>query len=99
MFPLLNSGAKFYQSDIFLFKYLEKKDNKRFCFSISKKVAKKAVLRNRLRRWGYDGVRTYLEGIKNNVIILFVYKKIPKNKDEVLENIKYLLNKNKLITK
>ncbi len=47
----------------------------RFSFSISKKVAKTAVLRNKLRRRGYSIVGRLLNEIPENRCFVFVLKK------------------------
>lgn len=42
-------------------------------FSASKKVAKTAVLRNKLRRRGYAAVKPIIPGIRKNTLILMNY--------------------------
>lgn len=65
-------------------------------FSVSKKVSKSAVVRNRLRRYGYRAVVPFLEKIENRFTIVY-YKTIPKNFSEVESNLKEILNKSKII--
>lgn len=48
----------------------------RFSFSISKKVAKSAVDRNRLRRIGYSIIEKNLNRLETGFSAHFVYKKI-----------------------
>lgn len=92
------SKARFVSSDLFLVKNVDYDEiNSRICFSVSKKVVKKAVTRNRLRRMGYGGIAQKIDLIKNNKLILFSYKKQPKNQEEVESNIDYILKKSKLI--
>ncbi len=42
-------------------------------FSASKKVAKTAVLRNKLRRRGYAGIKPILPHIRKNTLVLISY--------------------------
>ena len=99
MFSLFRvSSVRFDGSDVFSIKFLEnQKKGKRFCFSISKKITKKSFLRNKIRRWGYLEIKDYLDNLKDGIIALFIFKKIPQNRTEIKENLKYLLKKNKLI--
>lgn len=53
------------------------KDSK-FSFSVSKKVSKKAVDRNKYRRRGYSIVSQYLSIIKPGFICFFSFKKSNK---------------------
>ncbi len=64
----------------------------RFCFSVSKKVAKNAVVRNRMRRAGYQLLERYLPEIKPNVIASFSFRKIPKDNEEIIKNLESILN-------
>lgn len=47
----------------------------RFAFVVSKKVAKKAVERNRLKRRGYEATRTFSDDIVEPVLCIFYPKK------------------------
>jgi len=49
--------------------------NSQFAFSVSKKVAKLAVDRNKLRRRGYSIIEKKIDGIKTGYFFLFSYKK------------------------
>jgi len=51
----------------------------RFTFSVSKKIAKKAVERNKLRRWGYASIRNILKNIKENGSGYFLFFSFKKN--------------------
>ena len=63
----------------------ELKDS-RFSFSVSKKVTKGAVDRNRLRRVGYSVIEKSIERIKKGYFLFFVFKKNTVNvKFDVLE--------------
>lgn len=93
MFPLLAKGAKVFKNKLFLLRFIQGKDkNSRFCFSISKKVAKSAVVRNRMRRAGYRLLTKYIPQIKSNTIALFAFQSIPKNDEEIIINLEQILN-------
>ena len=47
----------------------------RFAFSVSKKVAKRSVDRNRLRRRGYSIISKYISDIKSGYFFVFSFKK------------------------
>jgi ribonuclease P protein component len=51
------------------------KQPSRFAFSVSKKVSKRAVDRNRLRRQGYSIVGKYLSEIPSGFLFFFSFKK------------------------
>lgn len=55
----------------------------KFSFSVSKKVCKIAVGRNRLRRLGYSVVSKKLPLIKDGFLLLFVFKKDSLNLDYI----------------
>lgn len=99
MFPLLSNGAKSFRSNIFLVKFIKKPDQSasRFCFSVSKKVAKSAVIRNRMRRSGYRLLEKYLPKISSDSMVLFSFRVIPKNDEEITKNIESILIESKLI--
>src|SRR3989344_7744144 len=46
-------------------------DPTKFSVTVSKKTAKKAVLRNKLRRWGYRIIQNLLPGVKEGFLIRF----------------------------
>jgi len=99
MFLLLSNGAKTFKNKLFFLKFVLKSDHEisRFCFSISKKVAKNAVVRNRMRRAGYRLIQNYLEEIKPGVVALFFYRIVPKNDEEIIKNLESILKDSKLI--
>ena len=73
------SRGKRYNSSYFLV-YIVKSDGleenpSRFSFSVSKKVCKGAVGRNKLRRRGYSIISQNIEKIKPNHLFLFSFKK------------------------
>ncbi len=57
--------------------YLAKnnKNKSKFSFSVSKKVCKSAVDRNRLRRQGYSIISKHIKEIKEENLFIFVFKK------------------------
>jgi ribonuclease P protein component len=97
MFPLLSKGAKVFRNGLFSFRFVPNIGSSRFCFSVSKKVAKSAVARNRMRRAGYGEIKKYIPEMKSNVLAFFFFNKIPKNGEEVAENIESILKESKLI--
>jgi len=50
----------------------------RFAFSVSKKVCKKAVDRNRLRRQGYSAVSKHIKTIPPGFLFIFTFRKSPQ---------------------
>ena len=70
----------------------------KFAVSISKKVEKKAVLRNKIRRLSYEVVRRMLPDIKNKLkdkfIIHFILKSKPKVfPEDVNQDMNNILNR------
>ena len=47
----------------------------RVAFVVSKKIAKTAVLRNKLRRRGYDVIRKIISRLKDGMLLVFYMKK------------------------
>ena len=90
-----------YNSPHFLV-YVNRSESKKptiFSFSVSKKVASKAVLRNKMRRQGYGVISSFLNDIKPGFTCFFSYKKekypIPYSELEkeiigILKNIKLI---------
>src|SRR3989338_11427361 len=99
MFPLLSNGAKIFKNKLFLLRFVLESNQKisRFCFSVSKKVARNAVTRNKMRRAGYRLLKKYLSEIKPEVIALFSYRVIPKDDEEIIKNLTSILKDSKLI--
>lgn len=96
MFPLLTSanGAKTFKNNLFLLRFVSVKDqkNSRFCFSVSKKVAKSAVVRNKLRRTGYRLLKNYINQIKPNILAVFSFRVVPKDEKEIIKSLENILN-------
>lgn len=98
MFPLLLNGAEVYRNNLFLLRFVPNQEKiSRFCFSISKKVAKNAVVRNKMRRAGYRLLKKYLPEIKPGLLINFSFKALPRNNEEIIKNLESTLKKSKLI--
>jgi len=97
MFPLLSERAKTAKNNLFSLRFVPTSQQARFCFSVSKKIAKSAVLRNRMRRAGYRLLEKYLPKIQSTSLVLFSYRAVPRNDSEVDKNIESLLIEAKLI--
>lgn len=84
MFSLLLKQAKFFGNDLFLLRFNQNQHSgSRFGVSVSKKVAKKAVLRNKLRRAGYELIAQNMPKIKKDIMALLSFKKVPTNKSSI----------------
>lgn len=98
MFPLFKNGTKTFKNSVFLLRFVENGDFKsRFAFSVSKKISKDAVVRNRLRRIGYRLLSPFVSKSKENVLALFLYSKLPKDENEILVSLESILNQAQLI--
>ena len=53
-----------------------KEEKSKFSFSVSKKIAKSAVFRNKLRRQGYASVREFLSKIEDGYLFFFSIKSV-----------------------
>jgi ribonuclease P protein component len=75
--------GRFFSNDVLMLKVAagEKRDNpSQFGFGVSTKFSKKAVERNKTRRWMREAVRGMLAGIQpGKKIILLVNPRFPKN--------------------
>lgn len=99
MFPIIAGSPKTFRNNLFLLKITESKEpQSRFCFSVSKKVSKKAVTRNKLRRSGYRFVEKHLSGVQSGVLAIFYFKAVPKNNDELERGLESILKSSKLIS-
>lgn len=56
-------------------RYTPSSDTSRYAFVVSKQVGKTAVLRNKLRRWGYEGVAKTGFNPKKPHLFFFFFKK------------------------
>jgi|SRR3989344_6814148 len=79
-FPYILTKGKRYNTPHLLM-YINRVDSgnqnqaSQFSFSISKKVAPKAVDRNKYRRRGYSVIRRHINRIKSGYLLLFSFKK------------------------
>lgn len=97
LFPLLIKG-KIFKNKLFLLRVVSYQGvGSRFCFSVSKKVAKSAVVRNRWRRAGYRLIKPFIPKIKPNLLITLSFLTIPKDIEDVGINIGNILKESKLI--
>ena len=76
-FPFILKNSKRFNSPHFVLYISENnlKSQSNFSFSISKKICKKAVYRNKYRRQGYSIINKYLNQIKNGFFFFFSFKK------------------------
>jgi ribonuclease P protein component len=97
---IFSQGAYFSGVDLSMTTlYSPNMSTSRFAFSISKKIAKGAVLRNFLRRKGYNAIKEFLPKITHSFFVVFVYKRVPEQKDSTYlkKQIEKLLQKAKLL--
>jgi ribonuclease P protein component len=69
------TSRRFNSSHLLLSVAKNENQTSRFAFSVSKKICKLAVDRNRLRRQGYSIVGKYLENIPDGFLFFFSFKK------------------------
>ena len=69
----------------------------KFSFTISKKTAKTAVLRNKIRRAGYRTISTFLPKIRDGFLVRFSIYSIPTQKNDLENDIKNLLIKTDIL--
>jgi len=100
-FRELKEKGRLYQSPFFGLVVLKKEDSNisRFAFIISRKISKKAVVRNKIRRLLAESVRINLEKIKKGYDFLFLVKKdmVGLKFDEVKKEVDKVLKKNNFI--
>lgn len=85
-----NNGHRFY-SPFFTVVYLpEQETNSQFAFVISKKVSKKATVRNRTRRLIAGSVRELLTDLEKGYWVVFLVKKLAldQNKEVLSEAVR-----------
>jgi ribonuclease P protein component len=97
MFPLLKEGTKTFKNNLFLLRLVLRSKDSRFCFSVSKKVAKNAVVRNRLRRAGYRVLEQYLPRLTSKVLAVFSFREIPRNNEDIGTSVESILKESHLI--
>lgn len=98
MFSLFLNKAKTFRNSLFLLRIARQTGpDSLFSFSVSKKVSKSAVVRNKMRRSGYRSIEKFMSKIGSGNLLNFVFKKVPQNDNEVAEKIKDLLIESKLM--
>lgn len=96
-FPSLSKGAFFKSNPVFNFRFKKNLNNSKFSFSVSKKIAKNAVDRNRMRRQGYHSLEILWPNLKENVMGNFAFKMKVDTQGKVFDNVSSLLKESNLI--
>jgi len=92
---IIKKGVSF-SSNFFIFKFISHKDEPRYAFVVPKKISKKATIRNKIKRRGYNIIKPL--PIKNSSGIFFYKKRGLKASYEELKNeIIFILKKAKII--
>jgi ribonuclease P protein component len=88
-------GERKYFSPLFQVKISENKEEKaRFGFIVSKKIDKRAVVRNKTKRVLREAVKIFIDKLLGKDIIIIARKKLSfKEKDEVVKELGNILNK------
>jgi len=99
---IFKKGSFSHSDNLFLVFYKNPKvvkSGSRFAFSVSKKVSKKATVRNKLRRRGYSIVKNLINEIKPHYFAVFVLKEgsVKLSFDDFSNQIEKLLKKSSLI--
>ena len=76
-----------------LLKVVPYQGNSLFAVSVSEKVAKSAVVRNKLRRQSYRVLQDYTGLVRKGLLVRISWKKVPKSIDEISGALKNILNK------
>ena len=96
----LFKASKALKGKVFLVRYVVYNGkNSRFSFSISKKLAKNATVRNKMRRQGYRVISRIIDIVEPKHLVSFSYKSVPKNINEIETEIYDLLSKSKIINR
>jgi ribonuclease P protein component len=75
-FPfILQTGKRFNSPHFLLYVANTNEKHTQVCFSVSKKILKHAVQRNKCRRQGYAVVSRYINKLKSGRLLFFVFKK------------------------
>ncbi len=86
--------SKSFGNDLFVLRVAENADNQsRFAVSVSKKTAKKANVRNKMRRFGYRVIGESIDLVRPNLLVQLVWKRPIKTQEEAYVKIKELLKK------
>lgn len=95
-----NNGAKTITSFFFTLRFWENRESlSKFAFIISKKIDKKAVIRNKIKRSLARVLEEILTEIKPGYNFVFIVKKeiLGKSQEEVAENVKEVFKTNNLL--
>lgn len=94
-FEKVKEEGGLFQRKWFGISILDRKDKKpsRFGFIVSKKIAKEAVQRNRVKRALREAVRYSLSRIKPGYDVVFLTKKsiLKKSTDDIMNEVRYSL--------
>lgn len=74
-FLLIKEKGSLYQSPLFGMLVLRSREERKIGFIISKKISKRAVDRNKIRRLLAESVRFDLDNINSNVWVVFLVKR------------------------
>ncbi len=96
-FPSLSKGAFFKSNSVLNFRFKKNLNNSKFSFSVSKKIAKNAVDRNRMRRQGYRSLEILWPNLKENIIGNFAFKTKVDTQAKVFDNVSSILKESNLI--
>jgi len=103
-FPKNDKNGLFYNSKnltLTVKKAQKPSKNTKFSFIVSKKVAKSAVLRNKMKRRGYYAAKKLINSTKPSILAIFMLKRgvdsIPYQEFE--DQIVFLLKKAKILDK
>jgi len=98
---VFEKGEGFRQDLLFLKIFENNKEDSRFAFSVGKKVAKKAIIRNRIKRQLREAVRLILPEVKTGIDGVLVALPGFKEDDfiKIRETINHLFKKAELFKK
>ena len=75
-FKVLSKGRSIHSPYLTLLVYTKTQhNNPKISFVVSKKITKRSVIRNKLKRWGYAIIKDILENIPPNTTSVFFLKK------------------------
>ena len=90
---LIFKKGKFIGSPSLTFKFFFHNSGRKVSFIVPKNVAKLAVQRNLLKRYGYSALKELINRFPVGVVGVFVFKKPEKNVLKIKNEIKNILNK------
>lgn len=91
----IKNKGKMNYSPIFGWLSLKSDEGKKFGFVISKKISKKAVDRNKIKRRMAESIKKHLDDFEKGIRIVFLVKReiLNKNIKEIEEEVKKCLKK------